>query len=775
MISMTHSSRIIRDAIIGVVLFMSIALPLLTPSYASAQAPSGGAAASVNTPNARPTVCDGGLLSMSSLDPVCWFRRITAALGASIIQIAIWVLTVSGMLFNLLVDHTIINFGQFLYGSEMKSAIETAWTAFRDISNIVIIGMFVFMAIMTILGSIDYGYKKLVAKIIIIAVLINFSLLFTKIIIDFSNFAALQFYNAASLQASPSSTGAATDPNTTQQKGISGAFLDYMGVTGIGDSYSAVRKVAESSDSGGLALLHAIIASIFILAAAIVLFYGSFLLASRALLLIFLLLTSSIAFATYLIPIGVVNSTWGWKKWWSSLLQSAVFAPLLMIFLWVTLAIGRALKDQAGTLGDLLTNPTKGANYESLFGYIIVLGLLFISFKISSSFAAGIGGFNYAAMIPAGLAGIGARAAAMSTRWTVGAGGRWAGEKLQAQARNTNRSDLSRSLFDFGAKPFQALAKKDFNPLRNALGGQMAKMAGLKKETLGGEKVGGFEGTVKNFQKALGERAKNMTPTKEELEKQLEARKAATTTLKPEVPKPSTMAPPEDKKKDTETVRAEELKAYFDNNPKEKEVHEKAKEEVHISKEDMDASRRTNADVVAKLSQSIKGLKEQQATLRSNKADTVAIARADEIQKKVSESKVELGRALKERREQIREATKKSQVADEKLREIEKKAVDAMQDRVRTQQEQNASIKESDVKEKNTTEAIAQRLADKSLTGVLLKSLGVSSKSLSSGAVKHLKEQAKRERAKLNAEERKKLDDKDKPKSEPPAPAGDKH
>jgi hypothetical protein len=683
------------SALIGILLMLCIAVSLFAPALASA------------AEQPRPSKCDGGFFSMSTLKPSCWVPSIVGVVSAGLIYISTWVLTISGILFNTLVDHTIVDFSKFLYSDPVRIAVETAWTAFRDISNIVIIGMFVFVAISIILGSDTFGQRKLVAKIIVIAVLINFSLLFTKIIIDFSNFAALQFHNAAQFQAGTQSATSGGSAATSQfaQKGIAGAFINYMGVTGFSNSKEAIKRVAEANDSSAIALLHGIVSSIFLLAAAVVLFYGSFLLASRGILLIFLLLTSSIAFATYLIPISVVNSKFGWSAWWSALLKSAVFAPLLMIFLWISLAVGQALKAQTGTLGDLMSNPTKGANMEALFSYIIVLGLLFISFKIASSFSTGIAGFNYAAMLPAGIAGAGAQLLGGAARHTVGRLGYMAGEALQAQAKDPGRSLRSRELFDFAAKPFKAVAKQDFNALRNTVGSAIADTAKMKRDTLtGGSKpIGGFVGERdKMLQKDAERYARMGINSQKDLEAARQVGKAAGAASKPLVERPPLMEKPisadktaADKLKDKEAVRAEAVKEYMTAHPEKKKEHDAAKTEVKLSKDDLDALKRQKSDEIGGLVQSLKGLREQETTLRSNKADTVAIARADEIAKEISRSKVELGRAMKERTDQIKEATKKSQVADDNLKEIERKAIEAMQDRERQKMERNTKQQET--------------------------------------------------------------------------------
>ncbi|MDP2648279.1 MAG: hypothetical protein Q8P19_00035, partial [bacterium] len=91
-----------------------------------------------------PTSCSGFLTSMSS-PFTCMGRALAALTSATLIYAASWILTFSGMLFNWLVENTIIQFSAW-YDS-ISVAVEQAWGAFRDIANILIIGIFTFTAI----------------------------------------------------------------------------------------------------------------------------------------------------------------------------------------------------------------------------------------------------------------------------------------------------------------------------------------------------------------------------------------------------------------------------------------------------------------------------------------------------------------------------------------------------------------------------------------------------------------------------------------------------
>lgn len=511
-----------RHALIAILIAL-IVLGLFAPFIVLAQS------------EAPPTVtdsCSGTWWSFSLKTFDCYFRQMVVGISIGLLYMMSWVLYVAAALFNLLVEHTIINFGGFIYSDPVRAAVETAWTAFRDISNIVIIGMFVFFAIAMILGSTEYGWRTYIPRVIIVAVFINFSLLFASMIIDFSNFTATQVYNATGLQAgAAASTGAggaggASAGATNNDKGIAGAYLHMLGVGTFADTANSVRQAAAANDSGWTALLHGVAGSLFMIVAAIVFLYGSFLLISRALLLIFLLLSSALAFASLLIP-AKFASNWGWDAWLGSLLRAAVFAPLLMVMLWITLRVGQALKagqigSSAGTLGRLESDPATTGNLYALLMYIIMIALLYITMKVSSSFSKTIGGFGIASYLP-GLAGrIATTQAFGALSWagknTFGRAAYSMGQKAEDASKNESYSKLNRSLFKFASDTFMKGAKSDMNLLKTSAAKGIGSAIGAQNvDKLLGKAKGGFKGDLDNNTKRI-----LSMMTEEEKQKQLD-------------------------------------------------------------------------------------------------------------------------------------------------------------------------------------------------------------------------------------------------------------
>ncbi len=405
-----------------------------------------------------------GIVDCLMLIPSAIGKAIFTLLGGFLLELSRVILGIAGLLFNLLIEKTIIQFGTF-YG-DMKPAVEQAWTAFRDIANILIIGIFTFIAISIILGLKEYGQKKMIANVLIIAVMINFSLLFAKMIIDASNYTAAQIYTAAALGGTGGTTGGTAGAASTQTTyGIADQYMNLLGVGSVGGSFNVLWDVPGAWAT----LSHSIFMTMILLGAALVLFYGCFLLASRMIMLIFLMVTASIAFASYLIP-KWAGSSYGWSAWWSSLLWCAALAPILMFFLWMTLNVSYALKGTSSpNLSAALSNPSV-STIGFLLNYLLILGLLFGTFKISSMAANKIGGFSMASLATA-LPFTMANRFLLAPALRQGAG--WLGSKYQSsregQAKDIKvKADRARALEEqarlaghtFSQSRFQNLAEK---------------------------------------------------------------------------------------------------------------------------------------------------------------------------------------------------------------------------------------------------------------------------------------------------------------------------
>jgi len=474
-----------------------------------------------------PQVCGGVLGALSSWQ--CLINTVMTSVAAFLISISVTIIVAVGWLFDVVINQTVLGFNGWIGDKGVSSAIEFGWTFFRDISNIVIIGLFVFIAINMILGNKNYGEKKLIARVLIVAVLINFSFLFTRIVINFSNAIACQF--SKSLIAPTGDNGSATCASIAQTKtpvDVAGKFTTLMGVKSWGDTKVDLAKIAANQNSIWIAMMHALIVVIIAMAVALVLLYASILLIARAIIFIFLLITSSFAFATYLIPTWA-SSEFGWKAWWIALFRNAMLAPAMMLLLYLTFKVSGglvavlkasgAVPNSAGAGGDagigalgaLAANPN-AENSSALLLYLVILGLLYGAISIANKFSGAAGQFAYAGTLPFANASVAfpARGLGLLGRNSAGLGAYFASKKLGETASKFRQGTIGNFTFDKLSQGVKSIAKRDFNA---------GNLTNIKAAQTG---LGGFAGQRDRSAKASVDRAQRTAPTDELIKKERE-------------------------------------------------------------------------------------------------------------------------------------------------------------------------------------------------------------------------------------------------------------
>lgn len=426
------------------------------------------------------------------------------------------ILRFSGAMFDFAINHIIINFKDTLDTQmHLMPIINGGWTFFRDLANILIIGIFVFIAISLILGLTEYGQKKLIARVLIIAVLLNFSLLFTKIIIDASNFAAYTIYSQTA--------GAAPAAGGPVVFSIAEKILKPLHISGTWDTSDLAKAVYNQSEfSGSLkALAFGLFGFLILATLSVVILYGAFLIIARAIMFILLMLTAPLAYATYLSP-HFEASQFGWGNWWKALINNAAFAPLFMMFLSVSILIMQSSAGSIGpgnTLGAFDNDPMKQVladGWHIIFAYILGTGLLFTSIRLSSSLAGSISGVKIGQMAAGIPLAFGTRGAARLAQLSIGRASQAASDatnkrmqtaKLRAiqtqDPKDWDKVERLRKLKSIADKGAHA----SFNPLNTNLGKAAAGSAGLAG-VLAGEKKSSFAGSAEERAKNLEQKAK---------------------------------------------------------------------------------------------------------------------------------------------------------------------------------------------------------------------------------------------------------------------------
>lgn len=360
-----------------------------------------------------------------------------------------WIVSVSTYLLNVAINVSVL---QFKTLAEMEG-ITLMWTVLRDALNIVFIAALIWAGIGTVLGMKSVHWQSTVVNVIIAALLINFSMVFAKIIIDISNILSLTFYYGA---AETGSTAAGGIPDIATQ------------------IVKALHFSVEAASAGAVATMIGAIGNILVnLLTAIVLFVAACMFIVRSVVLIFLLVLSPVAFMGSIMPFLKTYET----QWWGELKKQCIIAPVYLFLFFATIKIitaknaaGQSIKDVA------LSTGSAGA----FIFYCLVLGMLI--FALIAAQKVGAAGFKFATQTGGALAFGG-------TGWlgrkVLGTGGAalMRSEGLKAQAAQSGfRGAMARGVLYSGAaatkSTFDLRGRDSFKKLASTTGvgfGQASK------------------------------------------------------------------------------------------------------------------------------------------------------------------------------------------------------------------------------------------------------------------------------------------------------------
>ncbi len=323
---------------------------------------------------------------------------------------------IAGVLLNLAVDQLVVQMGTKVNDEGLGQVINTTWTVIRDLMNIGFIFALIYIGFLVIYDAGSNSAKKLLAPLIIAALLINFSLFFTKVLIDVSNIAAIEIYQSLPSVTNPDAERTGSGENYANY-GISGAAAERMGITDI------VAQGAIETDTG--ASIAYFFSSIIFLAIAFVVFIaGAVLLVVRFVALIFIMIFSPLLFAGMIFPKAQSVT----KKWLDYALRYAFFAPAYFLMLYISFRILGG-QDSPGVVRNSDTNLLEAIKGEQgvmsvLLEFTIVCGFMIGSLILAQKM--GIAGSGTVISVANKLRGT---AQGFAGRRTVGSFSNWAQKK----------------------------------------------------------------------------------------------------------------------------------------------------------------------------------------------------------------------------------------------------------------------------------------------------------------------------------------------------------
>ncbi len=299
------------------------------------------------------------------------------------------------------------------------SVVKLGWVMVRDVANLFFIVGLLVIAFATILGFESYEWKHGLVKIVLMAILINFSNLIAQLVIDVAHIFTITFLNAVSATA-----GGNLITLFQMDKILALA-------AGAPNTLGETREVASLTlfAGGALAFIFALLAALTVGAYLVVMIF-------RIVMLWALIVLSPFAFMLYAVPKGEDYA----HEWWSEFSKHVIVAPIMVFFLWLafaTLGTGQIITEiqddpnviQLDSTGEEKQSVTvlEISTWENFASFLLGIGFLWVGIKkTEETGATGAGLVGGAIDFTKNVATIATGYAA--GRWLVGA----AGEKIKS-------------------------------------------------------------------------------------------------------------------------------------------------------------------------------------------------------------------------------------------------------------------------------------------------------------------------------------------------------
>lgn len=301
-----------------------------------------------------------------------------------ILHFSAWILGVASVFFNWVVLKTVFQFALYFGTSD---GMLIAWGVMRDVANIALLFGFIFMGVLLMLNVDGGGHghgggisaRKAIPRLLIFAVLLNFSLFTTQFVIDVSNAFASQLVVLAGTECNTDSEESMAE---CANKGISAQILSAVGLSTIW---------SEDPSNTGAELIVYLGITVFLLITATVLIAAGIMLVIRVVVLSLLMVTSPIGFAGMVIP-GLSGVA---KDWWHKLISQSFYAPIMLLMVFISLKLVESLSPEGQSLVSALAGNSSSVagNLQIIVVFAVVIGFMVASLIAATKFGAIGAGF----------------------------------------------------------------------------------------------------------------------------------------------------------------------------------------------------------------------------------------------------------------------------------------------------------------------------------------------------------------------------------------------
>lgn len=269
---------------------------------------------------------------------------------------------------NSLISLILWAFNPATYGGFVEnSSVKAIWETLRDFMNLALVLILVFIAIATILGIKKYRWQETLWKLVVVALLINFSLIIPGVILDVSHFITFTFLNSAKLDNDNIATSMMRTYKTEEISGEEKYALTFV------DDVTQTDKEGWAYSWGNFFLTMAalIILGLFAIISLLAIFITMI---ARSAFIIILLCLAPIAFAAWILPDTVKY----WQLWWNQFIKWCTFPVVFALMLYMGLFILTSV-NPASIIGQDNSKATVISMFIQiiLFSMFLVGGLIF--------------------------------------------------------------------------------------------------------------------------------------------------------------------------------------------------------------------------------------------------------------------------------------------------------------------------------------------------------------------------------------------------------------
>lgn len=263
--------------------------------------------------------------------------------------------------------------------------VTMGWRVVRDVVNMFYIVILLISAFATIIGTPEeFHYKKVLPKLLLSAVLINFSRTLIQLLVDFSQVIMLTFVNAFSQAAA-------------------GNFVSALR---LNDILNIAQSTPASDGTGGFISSQNIITAYMLANFLLAIMLGTIAIMTgflivRIVVIWLSLVLSPIAFFATALPSTARKALGAFTSdYWDRLTNALIGGPVMAFFLWLTLAVVQASAGSAGGLAPALSFHTSNGfelaissigNTQDIASFVIGITLMLAGLSFSVSMAGKLG------------------------------------------------------------------------------------------------------------------------------------------------------------------------------------------------------------------------------------------------------------------------------------------------------------------------------------------------------------------------------------------------